>query len=68
MTLQRKMKDNALLSLKNNWGRALSILLFQAGVLVFFLLAIGVDAAGSKWYLWAVWIACAFIWIGVNRK
>lgn len=38
MTLQRKMKDNALLSLKNNWGRALSILLFQAGVLVFFLL------------------------------
>lgn len=37
-------------------------------VLVFFLFAIGIDAAGSQWYLWAAWIACAFIWIGVNRK
>lgn len=35
-------------------------------VLVFFLVAIGVDAAGSQWYLWATWIACAFVWIGVN--
>lgn len=38
MTLQRKMKDNALLSLKNHWGRAVSILLFQTGILAFFLL------------------------------
>ncbi|MGI5893723.1 MAG: DUF975 family protein [Candidatus Merdivicinus sp.] len=38
MTLQRKMKENALQSLKNNWGRALGILLFQLGVYVFFLL------------------------------
>lgn len=38
MTLQRKIKENALLSLKNHWGRALGILFFQLGVHVFFLL------------------------------
>lgn len=37
-------------------------------VLIFFLLAICVDAAGSQWYLWAAWMACAFVWIGANRK
>lgn len=25
-------------------------------VMIFFLLAIGVDAAGSQWYLWAAWM------------
>ncbi len=38
MTFQRKIKENALLSLKNNWGKAIGILLFQAGVSAFFLL------------------------------
>lgn len=37
-------------------------------VLIFFLLAICVNAAGSQWYLWAAWMACAFVWIGANRK
>ncbi len=37
-----------------------------ASVLVFLIFAVIVNAVGSQWYLWAVWIACAFFWIGVN--
>lgn len=36
MTLQRKIKENALLSLKNHWGRAIGILLFVLGTTVVF--------------------------------
>ena len=38
MTFQRKIKENALLSLKNHWGKAIGIFFFQAGVTAFFLL------------------------------
>ena len=36
MTLQRKIKEDALLSLRNHWGRAIGILLFVLGTTVAF--------------------------------
>ncbi len=38
MTLPRKIKANALLSLKSHWGRAIGVVLFWAGINVMFLL------------------------------
>lgn len=37
-------------------------------VFAFFLVAISINAAGSQWYLWALWVVCAFVWIGMNAR